>query len=133
MARAIGPALAAGRVVICDRFLDSSRAYQGAAGLTDAEVLDLHRIGSGGLVPDMTLLIEVAPTIAAMRLQDRDGNDSDAIGGRGIDYHAAVAERFAQLAESERARFARIEGGGAPAEVHERIMRAIAPLLTAGA
>ncbi|MFN5783946.1 MAG: dTMP kinase, partial [Novosphingobium sp.] len=67
--RLILPALERGEWVICDRFVDSSRAYQGGgSGLSDAEVLDLHRIGSGGLLPDLTLLIEVSPTVVAERL-----------------------------------------------------------------
>ena len=54
--RLILPALARGAWVVCDRFVDSSRAYQGGAGgLSDAEVRDLHRIGSGGLLPDLDL------------------------------------------------------------------------------
>jgi len=64
--RLIRPALAAGQWVVCDRFLDSSRAYQGGGGgLADAELLELHRIGSEGLMPDLTLLIEVSPEEAA--------------------------------------------------------------------
>ncbi|MBV1916638.1 MAG: dTMP kinase, partial [Sphingomonadaceae bacterium] len=62
MEKLINPALAAGKWVICDRFLDSSRAYQGGGGgLPDADILTLHRIGSEGHLPDMTLLIEVCP------------------------------------------------------------------------
>lgn len=59
--KTIRPALAAGQWVICDRFLDSSRAYQGVAGeMTDADILQLHQIGSGGLLPDRTLLFAMA-------------------------------------------------------------------------
>jgi hypothetical protein len=60
--RLIRPALARGAWVICDRFIDSTRAYQGGgSGLSDEELLVLHGIGSGGLMPDLTLLIEVPP------------------------------------------------------------------------
>ena len=55
VARLIGPALEAGQWVVCDRFVDSSRAYQGGAGgLPDADVMALHRVGSQGLLPDLT-------------------------------------------------------------------------------
>ena len=121
--RLIRPALDAGRWVICDRFVDSSRAYQGGGGgLSDAEVLELHRVGSGGLLPDLTLLIEVSPEVAARRLAERDGDAPDRIGGRGESYHRAVAESFVRMAEAEPARFARIDGDLDSAEVHKNIV-----------
>ena len=74
VARAIKPALDSGRWVISDRFVDSSRAYQGGGGgVSDADVLALHAIGSRGLLPDLTLLIEIGPEVAAARLARRDG------------------------------------------------------------
>lgn len=124
--RLIRPALAAGRWVICDRFLDSSRAYQGGGEpLDDAAILDLHRIGSGGLRPDVTLLIEVAPEVAATRLAARDLGQADRIGGRSADYHAGVAARFAAMAAAEPDRFVRIDGNGAPEEAHAAILAAL--------
>ena len=129
--RLIRPALAAGKWVICDRYVDSSRAYQGGgSGLSDAEVLDLHRIGSEGLLPDLTLLLEVPASLAAERLAARDGDAADRIGGRGEAYHARVAAAFARLARAESARFVRIDADGPADEVHARIMAALAPLLT---
>ncbi len=111
--RLIVPAVAEGKWVICDRFVDSSRAYQGGGGgLSDAEVLALHRIGSCGLLPDLTLLIEISPDEAAARLSRRDPDGSDRIGGRDAAYHARVAAAFAQFAAAEPARFARIDGNG---------------------
>ena len=127
--RLILPALARGDWVICDRFIDSSRAYQGGGGgLSDGEVLDLHRIGSGGLLPDLTVLIEVSPELVSQRLAARDGDQSDRIGGRGAAYHAAVAAAFHRFANAEPHRFARIAGDGPAEAVHEAIMAAIAEL-----
>ena len=124
--RLIRPALTAGTWVICDRFVDSSRAYQGGGGgLSDAEVLDLHRIGSAGLLPDLTLLIEVSPAEAASRLAARDGDSADRIGGRGTAYHAKVAAAFARFAESEPGRFARVDGDLDPDSVHARVLSAV--------
>jgi dTMP kinase len=112
--------------VICDRFIDSSRAYQGGGGgLNDAEVLDLHRIGSGGLLPDLTLLIEVSPDVVAQRLALRDAHGSDRIGGRDAAFHARVAAAFARLAAAEPARFARIDGNGTAEAVHIHVMAAL--------
>jgi dTMP kinase len=128
--RLIVPALERGEWVICDRFVDSSRAYQGGGGgLSDAEVLDLHRIGSGGLLPDLTLLIEVAPAIVTQRLAARDGDQADRIGGRDASYHAAVAAAFRRFAEAEPARFARIDGNGAAEAVHAAVLAGLEPLL----
>ena len=128
--RLIRPALAAGTWVICDRFVDSSRAYQGGGGgLTDADVMALHNVGSEGLLPDLTLLIEVAPEEAARRLAARDGDEADRIGGREAAYHARVGAAFARLADEEPTRFARISGNGLLEETHRAILAALEPLL----
>jgi dTMP kinase len=128
--RAIRPALEAGRWVVCDRFLDSSRAYQGGAGgIADPDLLALHRIGSGGLLPDLTLLMQIDTATAAARLASRDGADADAIGGRGEGYHADVGNSFARMADVEPQRFARIDGTGGEQAVHARVLQAIEPLL----
>ncbi len=124
--RLIRPALAAGTWVVCDRFVDSSRAYQGGGGgLDDADILALHRIGSEGLLPDRTLLIEIAPEIAAQRLILRDAGVDDRIGGRAAPYHARVAAGFARLAEAEPSRFARIDGNGSTDTTHSAILAAL--------
>lgn len=130
VARAIRPAIARGEWVVCDRFVDSSRAYQGAAGgLGDAAILALHQFGSGGMRPDLVILLEADEALLAARLHARDGAASDAIGGRGLEYHRAVAARFRALAEADPAGFAVIDGAGSPDAVHARIMAVLAPLL----
>ncbi|AKH41602.1 dTMP kinase [Altererythrobacter atlanticus] len=130
VSQAIRPALQDGQWVVCDRFIDSSRAYQGGAGgLSDDDVVTLHRIGSGGMLPDLTILIEIAPDEARERLAIRDAGQSDRIGGREAQYHADVAAAFRRLAEADPARFVRIEGHGTPEEIHARIMQAVEPLL----
>jgi dTMP kinase len=126
VARVIRPSLDSGKWVICDRFLESSRAYQGGEGrLTDADILELHRIGSGGLLPDLTILVEVDQSEASRRLRERDGVESDRIGGRPAEYHAGVAKRFESMAMAEPDRFARIPGKGTPDEVHARVLQAV--------
>jgi dTMP kinase len=128
--RLVLPALAAGKWVICDRFVDSSRAYQGGAGgLGDADVMALHRVGSQGLLPDLTVLIEVSPAVAAARADARDGGAADRIGGRDATYHARVASAFAALAEAEPQRFARIDGDCDAGQVHGAVLSALAPIL----
>ncbi len=130
--RLIRPAIAAGKWVICDRFVDSSRAYQGGGGgLSDEDVLALHRVGSQGLLADLTLLIEVSPEVARQRAATRDVDGADRIGGRDAAYHAKVAAAFAGFAEAEPERFARVDGNGDVQGVHRAVLAALEPLLDA--
>lgn len=129
VARLIHPAIEAGGWVVSDRFVDSSRAYQGiAGGLGDAAILDLHRFGSQGFLPDCTLLLELPAVEAARRASARDGNASDRIGGRDAEFHAAVAQAFGSFADAEPARFRLIDASGDANTVHGRIITAIAHL-----
>lgn len=128
--KTIRPALAAGQWVICDRFLDSSRAYQGVAGeMTDADIMQLHRIGSGGLLPDRTLLLAMADAEGAERARARDGGMADRIGGRDAAFHARVAAAFAHFAAQEPERVHCIDASGAAEEVTQRLLAALADLL----
>lgn len=130
VAHRIEPALAAGRWVICDRFVDSSLAYQGdAAGLGEAPIRTLHTIGSGGLYPAVTLLLVAATAATAARLSARDGDAADKIGGRGAAFHDGVAKAFDRLARAEPQRFRRIDASGTPGEVHDLVLRALSDLL----
>jgi dTMP kinase len=126
VARRIRPALSAGKWVVCDRFLDSTRAYQGGGGgLDDDAILALHEVGSDGLLPDLTLVIVAHENAVGERLAARDGDASDAIGGREQEYHSRVCAAFVRFAEAEPGRFALIEGDGTPEEVHARILHAV--------
>jgi dTMP kinase len=129
VAHLIRPALARGEWVICDRFVDSSRAYQGAAGgLGDAAITALHAFGSAGLRPDRVILLEADEAALAERLAAR-GVEADAIEGRSAAYHRAVAQGFRDLAAADPAGFACIDALGAPGDVHARILAALQDLL----
>lgn len=130
VAHLIRPALARGEWVVCDRFVDSSRAYQGGAGgLGDNAIIGLHEFGSDGLRPDLVILLEGDETTLATRLAARDGAQSDAIGGRPAAYHRAVAAAFRTLVESNCDGFARVDAIGDQDAVHARVMEAVGPLL----
>lgn len=130
VARLIRPAIERGAWVICDRFLDSSRAYQGGGGgLDDADILALHRVGSHGLLPDLTLLIEAPDAQVEERLARRDGGQSDRIGGREPEFHARVRAAFERFAEAETDRFVRIDGSGPIERTRVAVLEAIEPLL----
>lgn len=128
--RLILPALERGAWVISDRFVDSSRAYQGGAGgLGDETIVALHQLGSGGVRPDCTVLVDVDAGTVSARLAQRDGGDSDAIGGRDAAYHAQVAASFRALAQGDPGAFRVVDGNGTPEEVHSRVLQALGHLL----
>lgn len=130
VARVIKPALAEGRWVICDRFIDSSLAYQGvASGLGLEAVRQLHQIGSGGLLPSLTLLLEVGATEAARRVRQRDLQRTDAIEERSEAYHQRVVSAFNELAREDPDRFVVIDSSGPVAQVQEQVRQAVLPLL----
>ncbi|MHA6333542.1 dTMP kinase [Qipengyuania sp. CAU 1752] len=128
--RLIRPALERGAWVVCDRFVDSSRAYQGGAGsVGDLGIQALHAIGSDGLRPDLAILIDVDATLISERLAQRDGGASDAIGGRSPEYHNRVAEAFRKLAEEDQYGFVVIDGNGSVQQVQDKVWAAVEPLL----
>jgi len=130
VASTIRPALAAGRWVLSDRFLDSSIAYQGGAGgLGFDAIRRLHAFGSGGLLPDRTLLLRLDDAAAAGRARRRDAAGADLIGGRGAGYHGAVRAAFDRLAAEEPDRIRVVDGSGAAATVTERLLAALEDLL----
>jgi dTMP kinase len=127
--RLIEPALASGKWVISDRFIDSSRAYQGAgSGLSDADIMALHHIGSRGMLPDRTLVLRLDSKEAANRAATRDQNQPDRIQGRVETFHADVDIAFVSFAVSEQ-RVRLVDASGAPDQVTMRLLAEISDLL----
>lgn len=128
--KVIQPALGIGTWVISDRFIDSSRAYQGVAGgIDDAAVLALHGFGSRGLLPDRTLVLEVPPEIGAERAAARDGAAADRFAARGRAFHDDVAAAFRRFAAAEPDRVRLIDAGGDVDSVAASVIEAVADLL----
>ena len=126
----IQPALGAGTWVLCDRYLDSSRAYQGVAGgIDDAAVLALHAFGSRGLLPDRTLVLEVPPEQGRARAEIRDGIGADRFAARGDDFHADVAAAFRRFAAHEPDRVRLIDASGSPETVTGLVLAELGDLL----
>jgi len=120
----IRPALAEGRVVVADRFDLSTLAYQGyGRGLPLDEVRRLNLFATGGLRPDLTLVLDVAWETGVAR-REREGRVSDRIERAGTEFHARVAEAYRLLAREE-AGVERVDGEGSVAEVSERIRRVL--------
>jgi dTMP kinase len=124
----IRPALAAGRWVLSDRFVDSSLAYQGVAGGLGLDaVRRINAFGIGDHFPDRTLVL-IAPDGTA-RARQRDGEASDRIGRRPASYHQAVEDGFRTIAAAEPDRVRLIDASGTPQAVTERLLAALADLL----
>jgi dTMP kinase len=130
VARTIKPALAAGKWVISDRFLDSSVAYQGIVGHVGADaVRHLHAIGSHGFLPDRTFLLRLENRAAAERARARDTEGADRIGGRDQAFHDRIGFAFGVIADQEPERVRPIDASGAPEEVTARLLAALEDLL----
>jgi len=118
----VAPALEAGRDVVCDRFIDSTVAYQGVArGLGIDAVEDLSLLVVGSCVPDRTVLLRVDPELA----RGRQGDDSDRFESEGIEFQRAVAAAYDEIAARHPERVLVVDAQGSPAEVHERVMAAV--------
>jgi dTMP kinase len=130
VAKLIRPALQSGDWVICDRFIDSTRAYQGGAGgLADADIMELHRVGSGGLLPDRTILLELSPEEGLARAAARATQEPDRMGSKSADYYARVAAQFRALAQGEPMRFRIVEASGERESVGARILTSLKDVL----
>jgi dTMP kinase len=126
--KSIVPALENGRWVICDRFVDSSLAYQGGAGGLGIEaVREINAFGVHGWYPDRTLVL--THDEGAERARARDAGAGDRIGGRPGDYHRKVDAAFQIIASEEPERVKLIDASGSPEEVTKRLLDAIADLL----
>jgi len=126
VAKVIRPALDRGAWVVCDRYVDSNRAYQsGASGLADADLMALHRVGAEGLMPDRTFLLTLPLEEAEARAGARDAGVSDRFGARARDFHERVAQAFLGYAADEPERFRLIDARAEPAAVHAAIWAAL--------
>ncbi len=125
------PSLAAGKIVICDRFSDSTLVYQGLAqGKTLAELdmlRQLNAFATGGLVPDLTLVFDASPEALLARRAQR--GVSDRYEQQGLDFQMHLRAGFLQLAEYEPQRIRLIDAGGSVDEVSKAVLAAIGSVL----
>jgi dTMP kinase len=120
--RAIRPALDAGRNVVCDRFIDSTLAYQGEArGLGRKPVEALNRLATGGLEPDLTLLLRIDPEPAARR----EGEAQDRFEREGLELQRAVAGAYDEIARLNPARVVVIDADRDVEAVHADAIAAV--------
>jgi dTMP kinase len=140
IAEVIEPALAHGSVVLCDRFTDSTEAYQGSGRKLGSDpVLELHRVLCGDLQPDLTILLDSDAASVVSRARRRNKRASRTAGrGHGDEnrfeqetraFFARVREGYLQIAKREPQRVVVVDARGTPAETHKRIMDVVRPKL----
>ncbi|HVP14724.1 MAG TPA: dTMP kinase [Terriglobales bacterium] len=127
----IRPALEAGRVVLCDRYDDSTLAYQGAGRGIDAALLAiLNRAATGGLRPDLTLLYDLPAAVGLARREGAEG-DTNRLDREPAEFHERVRARFLELAAAEPARWIVLDATKSPDELErwawEEIERRLPP------
>ena len=130
-ARVVRPALERGRDVVCDRFIDSTVAYQGAArGLGVQTVEALNEVAIAGCAPHLTVLLRIDPERAEARGQQRlaagQADGSDRFEGEGIQFQRAVAAAYDELAERHPDRIVPIDAEASVEQVHDRVMAVVA-------
>ena len=131
VAEVIEPALAAGEVVLCDRFFDSTTAYQGyGRDLPLDRIRELNLIATGGLVPDRTIVLDIEPELGLERATTQG---ADRLEGESHAFHERVREGFLALAEVEPDRVRVVDASGSPEEVAERVRAELADVLGATA
>lgn len=107
----IRPALERGAWVICDRFIDSTRVYQGKLGNVDPRLIRaLERLVVGETIPDLTLILDVPPEIGLARAKSRNNQAADRFEGENLEYHTLLREAYRDLAEQEPDRCVMIDG-----------------------
>jgi dTMP kinase len=122
----IRPSLAEGKVVICDRYIDSSVAYQGwARGLGEQDVLTLNVWATQGLFPDLVLLLHLEPEAGLLRSLE----EPDRIEMEGQDFHAKVSDAYLRIAEEHPERFVVVDADQTPEKVHEQVVEALGRVL----
>jgi dTMP kinase len=122
VAEVIRPALAAGETVVADRYIASSLAYQGfGRALGVDEVRRINEWATGGLWPDLIVLLDVPPDVAATRL----AGDPDKLEAAGDDFHRRVADGYAELAAADPQRWLVIDGAAGVEEVAARVREAV--------
>jgi dTMP kinase len=126
VATVIRPALAAGRLVLCDRYADSTLAYQGAGRGLDLGVLaEWNRIATGGLAPDLTLLFDLDPAVGLSRREVAAGIPNR-LDRESLGFHTRVRAQYLALARAEPGRFVVVAAAQAPQAIEAQAWAALA-------
>ena len=119
VAEVIRPALEGGAVVVSDRYVDATVAYQGYGRGVDPETIrELNLIATGGVLPDLTILLDLAPALGIRRIAGRAHDSFETLG---LDFHERVRQGYLEIARAEKERVAVVGGDQAEAEVRDAI------------
>jgi len=133
VAESIRPALARGEWVVCDRFSDSTFAYQGYGRGLDVQLLkQLNDFATEGIVPDLTILLDVPPDVSRERISKRMASTAtagDRIEAAGELFHRRLRDGFLELARAEPSRFVVINGTQSVDAVREKVLAAVGRLV----
>ena len=126
----IRPALAAGKFVLCDRFSDSTRAYQGYAGGCDMKLLDsLEAAIVGSTRPALTVILDIDPAKGLERAKARADGSEDRYERKGLEFHQRLRAGFLKIAEAEPMRCKVIDASGSVDDIKASIQAAVESLL----
>ncbi|MEO0055476.1 MAG: hypothetical protein RLZZ50_1423 [Verrucomicrobiota bacterium] len=126
----IAPALLSGKVVLSDRFLDSSTVYQGIArNLGSDPVQQINRFAVGNVMPDLTIIIDVPTEVSLQRIRLRASDIPDRMERENAEFFAKVREGYLLLAKSMPQRFTVIDGTKSEAEVEKQVWTAVQKLV----
>jgi dTMP kinase len=131
VAELIKPALDEGRIVISDRYTDSTVAFQGyGRGLDLETIAELNKIATGGLVPNLTIVFDVDPAVARERQGSRPvGGLLGAFDEQHSDFHERMREGYLKMAAGDRERIRVVDASGAAEETHSRVLALVLPLI----
>ena len=131
VAELITPSLEAGRIVISDRYTDSTVAFQGYGRGLDPQMIEkLNKFATAGLVPDLTIVFDIDPALARARLDSRPvGGLLGAFDEQHAEFHERMREGYLKMAVEQPSRIKVVDAGGAVEETHSRVMSLVLPLI----
>ncbi|WP_206447402.1 dTMP kinase [Agrococcus sp. KRD186] len=130
VATLVRPAIERGDVVVQDRYLDSSVAYQGAGRELDPQqVRDLSLWAIDGLLPHLTILLDIDPAVGRERMAGREHAPYDRLEDTGLDFAQRVRDAYLSLAEAEPNRFVVVDASAAPESVHASVVSHVRAML----
>lgn len=124
------PALRRGALVLCDRYVDSSVAYQGVGrGLGAASIAELNDWATSGLTPDLTVVLDIDPAVSRARQTQRDGGAADRMESADDAFRARLRAAFLDRAAAAPQRYLVVDAAAEPVQIHQQIQTRLQPML----
>lgn len=130
LAEKVIPALSSGRLVFCDRFIDSSLAYQGyARGLGIEEIMNINKFAIEDYMPDLTIYLDIEPEIGLSRIAESKDREVNRLDLEKLDFHKRVREGYKLLAAKENHRIREVDASKSPEEVFQEVLAILREVL----